>query len=137
YRPIGTTDSEHAFCWMLGRLSERWPDAPEDEVLSTALSKLCGELAADGVFNVLLSDGRTLYGCCSNHLVWLTRRDPFGHARLLDEDLAVDFATETTPSDIVTVVTTRPLTTDEHWQALPRRSFIAFRGGAVIHEGAL
>lgn len=23
FKPVGTTDSEHAFCWMLGRLEER------------------------------------------------------------------------------------------------------------------
>jgi len=137
YRPIGTTDSEHAFCWMLGRLRERWPEAPEEKPLVAMLRELSAELAADGVFNMLLSDGKALYASCSTHLVWLTRRDPFGHARLVDEDLVVDFATETTPSDVVTIVTTRPLTANEQWNTIPRRSFIAFRDGAVTHQAAL
>ena len=28
YRPIGTTDSERAFCWMLGRIRARYPEVP-------------------------------------------------------------------------------------------------------------
>ena len=24
YRPVGSTDNEHAFCWMLGQLKARW-----------------------------------------------------------------------------------------------------------------
>jgi len=137
FRPIGTTDSEHAFCWMLGRLRERWQEAPSEKRLLAALAELCTELAGNGVFNMLLSDGRALYCHCSTNLVWLTRRSPFGHATLLDEDLAVDFATETTPSDIVTVVATRPLTRDEHWTVIPRRSLIGFRDGVEIHHRAL
>ncbi|MBV8652778.1 MAG: class II glutamine amidotransferase [Alphaproteobacteria bacterium] len=137
YRSIGTTDSEHAFCWMLGQLRGRWADPPEEKRLVAALTELSAELAASGVFNMLLSDGRALYCSCSTDLVWLTRRNPFGHATLLDEDLAVDFATETTPSDVVTVVATKPLTADEQWNIVPRRSFVAFRDGNVVHSAPL
>src|SRR5579883_136254 len=33
HRPIGTTDSEHAFCWMLERLRARWPRPPGERAL--------------------------------------------------------------------------------------------------------
>jgi predicted glutamine amidotransferase len=132
YRPIGTTDSEHAFCWLLDRLRERWAEAPTQRRLSAAIAELCDELAARGVFNMLLSDGQCLYCYCSTKLVWLTRRAPFGAATLVDADLTVDFARETTPDDVVTVIATGPLTRDEVWESVPRRSLVAFRDGIQI-----
>ena len=56
FRPIGTTDSEHAFCWLMDQLRERWQDAPPPRALYLYLAELCGTLAEHGVFNVLLSD---------------------------------------------------------------------------------
>ncbi|WP_198411201.1 class II glutamine amidotransferase [Marinimicrobium alkaliphilum] len=38
---------------------------------------------------------------------------PFGPARLKDADVVVDFKSETTPNDIVSVIATEPLTSDE------------------------
>jgi predicted glutamine amidotransferase len=61
-------------------------------------------------------------------LVWLARRP----ATLIDEDLTVDFSRETTPNDVATVVATGPLTRDECWTAVAKRSSIAFRDGTLI-----
>ena len=129
--PIGTTDSEHAFCWLMDQLRERWQDAPPPRALYLCLAELCGTLAEHGVFNVLLSDSKCLYCFCSTNLVWLTRRAPFQAATLIDEDLTVDFRKETTPHDIVTVIATRALTRDERWVSVARRKFVAFQGGEL------
>ena len=131
YRPVGTTDSEHAFCWILGKLRERWVRPPSDRRLHAALSELAEEIAGHGVFNLLLSDSRSLYCYRSTNLVWLTRRAPFRAATLLDDDLTVDFAKHTTPSDVVSIVATRPLTKDEEWLPVPRDTLIAFRDGEM------
>jgi glutamine amidotransferase len=53
--------------------------------------------------------------------VWITRRAPFGAARLQDADMTVDFAQVTTPNDVVTVVATDPLTNNEQWSEIPER----------------
>jgi len=129
YRPIGTTDSEHAFCWLMDRLHERWQDQPTPPALRRGLAELCAALAERGVFNMLLSDSRYLYCFCSTRLVSLTRRAPFRAATLVDEDLSVDFSKETTPHDVVTVVATRALTRDEQWSPVPRRTLVAFHDG--------
>jgi glutamine amidotransferase len=94
----------------MDRLRERWQDPPTPRVMYGCLAELCGVLAERGVFNMLLSDSRSLYCFRSTNLVWLTRRAPVRPATLVDEDLTVDFCQETTPRDIVTVVATRPLT---------------------------
>jgi glutamine amidotransferase len=137
YRPVGTTDSEHAFCWLLGRLRAHWSRSPAEATLVRALTELCCELEALGRFNVLLGDGTRLFAWCSTQLVMLTRRAPFGRATLADADLTVDFARETGPKDVVTIVATRPLTTDESWTALPPSSLTVLREGErVVHEPA-
>lgn len=135
FRPIGTTDSEHAFCWLLGRLEARWCALPSPSRLDAVLPDLFGELAGLGVFNALLGDGRTLYAHCGKRLSVITRRAPFGRATLLDEDLQVDFSAETTPDDVVSVVATRPLTRDEDWRELRPGETLALREGVVRDLG--
>ena len=130
HRPIGTTDSEHAFCWLLEQLAARWSRTPATAALDRAIGELAGGLAALGVFNMLLSNGVSLYGFCDTRLAWLTRRAPFGPATLIDEDLTADFARETTPDDVVSVVATRPLTRDEQWHVVEPGSLVVFRDGA-------
>jgi glutamine amidotransferase len=132
FRPIGTTDSEHAFCWMLEQLRVRWPAPPKPASLDVAIGELCRTLDALGTFNLLLSDSQALYGFCSTQLAYVTRRFPFGHATLIDEDLTIDFARHTTPSDIVTVVATRPLTRDEAWTGIARGELLTLRGGVAM-----
>jgi len=67
---------------------------------------------------MLLSDGRYVMAFCSTNLFWITRRVPFGVAKLLDQDVEIDFQTETTPNDVVTVIATQPLTGNETWQKI-------------------
>ena len=130
YEPVGTTDSEHAFCWLLDQIRMQYPEPPKS---SGALMRLIRDLATDlgtlGVFNMLLSDGRYLWCHCATNLAWLTRKAPFGPATLIDEDMSVDFAKETTPDDVVTVVATRPLTRDENWTVMKSGEMVVFRGG--------
>jgi predicted glutamine amidotransferase len=132
YQPVGTTDSEHAFCWLLGELRRAFAQPPGETALCRAVDALCQKLAALGTFNTLLSDGERLYAYCSTRLAVLTRRAPFGRARLVDDDTSVDFAAETTPHDVVTVLATQPLTADEAWAPLPRGALSVFRGGERI-----
>ena len=130
YRPIGTTDSEHAFCWMLDRIRERHPKRPGSAAtLRRLVRKLAVELDGLGTFNMLLCDAHDLYCYCSTRLTWLTRRAPFGPASLIDTDLSVDFAEETTARDIVTVIATQPLTHHEPWEKMEAGDLVVFRDG--------
>ncbi len=134
FRPIGATDSEHAFCWTLERLRARFANLPTPRALETELAKLFAELGAMGVFNVLLSEGRCLYAYCTKPLHFIERRAPFGRATLIDEDLQVDFSQVTTPDDRVAVVASAPLTRDESWSVLPLGQLSAFRDGALARR---
>ena len=116
---------------MLGRLQGRFRTLPRPATLDSAVAALCADLHALGVFNMLMSDSRTLYAHCGKRLCYLTRRAPFGKATLIDEDWTIDFARETTESDVVTVIATQPLTRDECWTNLERGDVLTFREGEV------
>ncbi|MDR0577332.1 MAG: class II glutamine amidotransferase [Candidatus Accumulibacter sp.] len=119
FRPVGETDSEKAFCWLLRSLAARYTETPRSwPQVFRHVAELSHELRRKGVFNMLLSDGRYLMAYCSTNLFWITRRAPFGKARLLDQDVEIDFRKQTTPNDVVTVIATQPLTGNETWQRI-------------------
>jgi predicted glutamine amidotransferase len=133
YKPIGATDSEHAFCWLLDQVRRKFPRPPPTP---GPLRRYIGALIRDvnelGPFNVLLSDATHLYAFCSTRLSYLTRRAPFGEARLVDTEVAIDFQRETTPRDIVTVIATRPLTGNETWNVLDPGTLQVFHQGRPL-----
>lgn len=116
FRPIGDTDSEHAFCFMLEALRSSFRAYPtKRSELREAIADLGSELSRHGTFNFLLGDGRALYARCDTRLCHIVRKAPFGKATLADEEVSIDFAEVTTPRDRVAVVATTPLTRDETW----------------------
>ncbi len=115
FRPVGQTDSERAFCWLMQELAKSHASLPRVDELTLTLRELAPQLAKRGPFNFLLSNGQALWAHCSTNLYYVERKHPFAHAQLADEDLSVDFARHTTPRDQVAVVVTAPLTTNEVW----------------------
>jgi glutamine amidotransferase len=132
FRPVGDTDSEHAFCWLMQELAKAHASVPSVAELTHTLAELLPQPARHGSFNLLLSNGQALWAHASTHLHWLQRRHPFGAAQLADEDVAVDFAALTQPSDRVVVVATQPLTTGEPWQAMAAGELRVFVDGAGV-----
>ena len=130
FRPVGDTDSEHAFCWLMQELAKAHAAVPTVSELSRTLRELLPVPNAHGTFNLLLSNGQALWAHASTRLHWLQRRHPFCHATLADQDLTVDFARLTTPQDRVVVVATEPLTQGEAWQAMGRGELQVFVDGA-------
>ena len=75
FRPVGTTDSEHAFCFLLQELRRRFGDTPPGlPALRAALGELVRAVADYGTFNMMLSDGTALFAHCSTHLHYLVRQ---------------------------------------------------------------
>jgi predicted glutamine amidotransferase len=131
YRPVGDTDSERAFCALLSGLQRRFPEAPPAAAaLVEALAEETAQVARHGVFNYLLSDGNRLIAHCSTRLSWLVRAAPFATARLIDEDLSVDFSRLTRPDDSVAVIATAPLTDNETWHTFEPAQMRLFQDGA-------
>ena len=123
FRPVGGTDSEAAFCWLMQELAKAHASVPAVAELTLTLGELMPQIAWHGTFNMLLSNGQALWVHASTRsdspgLHWLQRKHPFGAAALADEDLRVDFAPLTTPEDRVVIVATEPLTAGEPWARL-------------------
>lgn len=137
HRPVGSTDSELAFCWLLKKLDERYPTPPNElSPVFEYIAQCCDQLKQMGVFNMLLSNGEYVMTYCTNHLYWITRRAPFGKAVLLDEDVEVNFQEETSPDDIVTVIATQPLTSNEAWQRMRPGEFNLFHFGELVQSNS-
>lgn len=132
FRPVGRTDSELAFCWLLQELAKSHAGVPSVEELTLTLRELTPRIARHGVFNFLLSNGEALWAHASTRLYYVERRHPFAHATLSDEDLSVNFAEHTSPSDRVAVVVTAPLTTNEVWTAFAPGELKVFVDGALL-----
>ena len=116
FRPVDSTDSELAFCYLLQQLRARFGDhAPALPALHVALLELVAQIAVHGTFNMMLSNGSALFTHCSTNLYYVVRQYPFVSAQLSDEDVNVDFSQVTTPNDRVAVIVTQPLTTNEAW----------------------
>ncbi|QHI98683.1 class II glutamine amidotransferase [Xylophilus rhododendri] len=132
FHPVGTTDSERAFCWLMQELAKSHASVPSVEELTITLRELVPQISRHGTFNFLLSNGEALWAHASTHLFYLERGFPFASAELADEDLTVDFAAQTSPADRVTVVVTAPLTKNETWTAFQPHELIAFVDGRAI-----
>jgi len=132
YRPVGDTDSERAFCWLLQELAKNHARLPTVPELTATLAELVPQISRHGTFNFLLSHGDALWAHCSTHLHYVLRAHPFATARLRDEDLSIDFATHTRPSDRVAVVVTEPLTQNEPWVALQPGELAVFSEGVRL-----
>lgn len=132
FRPVGDTDSERAFCWLMQELAKAHASVPSVAELSRTLAELMPALAAHGTFNMLLSNGQALWAHAATALWSLSRQHPFGAATLADEDLSVDFAPLTTAADRVTIVATEPLTTGEAWQPFAQGELRVFVDGVTV-----
>ena len=134
FTPIGSTDSEHAFCAMLDHMERAFPRGypKRHAALYRAVAEIGGALGAGGTFNFLLGDGTHLFARCATKLCYIVRKAPFKKATLADADLTVDFSTVTTPRDRVAVIATAPLTRDEMWTMGRPGEMWVFRAGRVV-----
>ena len=135
YLPVGTTDSEHAFCWMMDQIREKFPKPPKrPATVQRFIYSLAKEMQGLGVFNLLLTDSKYLFCYCTTKLSWITRKAPFDRAVLKDDSVSVNFKEVTTDKDIVSVIATEPLTTNEQWQVMESGEYIVFRNGVVDYQ---
>src|SRR5690606_28836400 len=88
FTPVGNTDSEIAFCYILQELVNEFGEKkPDLEVLGAKLHQLTLIMASRGVFNYLLSNGDFMMAHCSTKLSSIIRKAPFSVAQLKDQDV--------------------------------------------------
>ena len=133
FTPVGSTDSELAFCYLLDQLVENFGYVePSLEQIFSVLETVAPKIAEYGTFNFCLSNGQALFSYATTKLHWLVREYPFKPAQLIDLDVEVDFSELTTAEDRVAVITTEPLTHNENWTAFTAGEMILFQLGQPI-----
>ena len=131
-RPIGTSDSEAAFCDLLNLLRIK---VPRGNACHCGTRKKYKELRRKtnfGTFNFLISNGVYLFAHCSTKLCYIISQAPFSEAHLRDKDLSINFSQVTTNQDRVAVVATEPLTDNEDWTQFESGQLLVFKNGEVL-----
>ena len=135
FTPVGDTDSERAFCYILQALRGRFPHGmPHQDELFAALADLARRIARHGEFNFLLSSGDCLFAHCGSRLCYVVRQAPFAVAHLKDQDVSVDFNEVANPDDRVAVIATLPLTDNEEWITLAPGTLTLFHDGMPVRS---
>ncbi len=132
FRPVGSTDSERAFAYIMQELAKSHAGVPSVAELTLTLREIAAEIHRFGTFNFLLSNGQALWAHASTQLHYVLRQHPFSHAALVDDDMQVNFAEHTHVNDRVAVVVTTPLTSNEAWVPMQRGELLAFVDGLVL-----
>lgn len=135
FTPVGNTDSERAFCYLLDQLVKSFGyHEPKLDQVFDLLAEISPGIAEHGTFNFCLSNGQALFSYAITKLHWLVREYPFRPAQLIDIDVEVDFSQVTTREDRVAVITTEPLTQNEEWTAFQPGEMILFQHGAKVRS---
>jgi predicted glutamine amidotransferase len=144
YRPVGETDSERAFCELLGRMRALWTvpgDVPPLQARLSVIASFAKELRALGPANFLYSDGETLFAHGDRRkngatgifgppgLVLLKRQCPLGGQGGVAHGLWIKNADQ-----FLTLVASVPLT-DERWEQLAEGQLVAIANGEVVPHG--
>lgn len=143
FRPVGDTDSEHAFCVLLQRLESLWAvDAvPSVEARLAVVADFAADARRLGQANFLYGDGDLLFAHGHKRryeekgqiteprtpgLTMLRRRCSAGA-----EGLSCSGLTVSVPEQEITLFASVPLS-DEGWTPLPEGAVIALRQGREV-----
>jgi predicted glutamine amidotransferase len=136
--PVGDTDSERAFCFILQELRRRFRRriAPGWQALAPVIAELSAEISRHGVFNFVLSDGQAMYAHGATKLHAVQRKHPFATAHLVDHDLTLDLGAANGPRDRMVLVATEPLTRNEPWEPFAAGELRVFVDGEQVWQSA-
>ncbi|MCF2143243.1 MAG: class II glutamine amidotransferase [Candidatus Heimdallarchaeota archaeon] len=130
-KPLGKTDSEYAFCLIL----ERIQNLKGEKRISNAIEKIANEIAGEGGFNFLLSNGKKLFAYYSgyNSLYYLQRKPPYHTKRIFlkDEDVSISLGEMKEQTEKAILVATQPLT-NETWIHFEPNKLYEFLEGREI-----
>jgi len=139
FRPVGETDSEHAFCALLARLAPLWQGqgVPVLQDRLDVVSNFASGLRALGPANFLYADGEVLFAhghqriqadgrIAPPGLYWLQRRCTQENDTLQTEGLCVGGGYQQ-----VLLLASVPLSA-EPWVALAEGETVAVRGGELL-----
>ena len=142
YRPVGETDSEKAFCYLLSRM-EAWKICPvqkgkyigyTQQQFSTIRNILL-DINQYGSISCIFSDGATMFSYRdingARDLHYLEKRQPLSERELEDEDIKLQVGLKKESEEQGLVITTAPLS-DGEWQEFRPGQLIVTQHGQVV-----
>ncbi len=129
-KPLGTTDSEHAFYWIMEQIEDERGDYGD---INTLFHKLCLHVNNYGIFNIIIAHNDSMFCYCADNLHYLARNsapEETSNVSLTDIDFTVHMSTIHKKDDKVTLVATNPLTT-EPWVKMKSRTSISIEQGSI------
>lgn len=118
-RPMGETDSEHAFCHLLGHIARHFDRSPEADPAARFenLAAASGLVASLGKFNFLMSEGEYLIAYGHDRLHYLERPGSTG-----SDGAPVDWA----------MIATEPLDHAGQWTPFEAGELRVYRHGRMV-----
>lgn len=143
FRPIGDTDSEHAFCALLERISALWSDGlPSLDERLRVIATFAAELRTVGPANFIYADGDAIFAHGHRRRNAAGELAPPGLHVLCrscqpgSDGRELDFAGVSIPHDAeqhVALLATVPLTS-EPWDALAEGELVVLREGRLLRR---
>jgi len=144
YRPIGTTDSEHAFCALLERVRGLWVSSsslPPLEERLAVVAQFAADLRQLGPANFLYADGDTLFAHGHRRIQPATGTiEPPGlfvlsrRCSQANDPVDGNRTSAATGFQEVVLIASVPLT-EEHWRPLAEGEIVAVSAGQM-HSAA-
>ena len=138
YHPIGETDSEYVFCYLLAQIEKKcieWNKEGFDKILN-----ILREINEYGAFNCLLSDGEYLFAykgmdslTGTRDLHFLKRTPPYLRIKLEDDDYDIDLGDIKCKYEEGFIIATNPLT-NENWKSFEEGELMVFKNGEMIYS---
>jgi transglutaminase-like putative cysteine protease/predicted glutamine amidotransferase len=133
FDPLGRTDSEHAFCWLLSRLHAARARSLSD-VEPALLHAWLRELNEGGQLNLLLTDGEQVaaYHDAGGRgaLYWTRRLPPHATTELRSDAIEFALSSPEDPNRTALIFSSEPLTADA-WHPFAAGALILARRGSV------
>lgn len=133
WKPVGKTDSEFSFCYLLNMMEDiqtMWDDKG-----FVRLESIMKKINEYGKFNCLLTDGEYLFCYCDKDnrggLRYTERKPPYNNIKLKDNDIEVNLQEIKGLDETGAIVATNPLT-KEFWPRICQGTLMVFCGGKQI-----
>lgn len=144
YRPLGNTDSEHAYCALLERIPALWGSsdlAPPLDRRITVVAQFAADLRRLGPANFLHADGDTLFAHGHRRIQPTGQIVPPGLFLLARQCAHADEAVHAGSVSVaagfqeVVLIASVPLT-DEKWRPISEGELVAVSAGRLIGSGS-
>ena len=144
YRPLGTTDSEHAYCALLERIHELWGSsdmAPSLDRRIAVVAQFAADLRRLGPANFLYADGDTLFAHGHRRIQASGQIVPPGLFLLTRQCAHADEAVHAHGVSVapgfqqVVLIASVPLT-DEKWRPLSEGELVVASAGRLLWSGS-